>query len=185
MSPVESPMSRTALRGGYVEWMSRPEFTHAVTLAPNRFERVSYELLTKMFGSFSYEVDRYVLDIKHPYLRNSHDRFQMVAMPEKVGINAHLHGVANFSPAFMGDRLHQDWETKLDNIWRAVTRGSGETHITDDFDRGLLRYFTKEAVRSGHDYLHSWDFHRDDKLRKRPNATTLHTVAPKKAVLNS
>ena len=92
---------------------------------------------------------------------------------------------ANFSPAFMGARLHQDWETKLDNIWRAVTRGSGETHITDDFDRGLLRYFTKEALRSGHDYLHSWDFHRDDKLQKRPNATTLHAVAPKKAVLNS
>lgn len=185
MSAAVSMISVAALRRGHVEWMAQPEFTHAVTLAPNRFERVSYELLTRMFGSFCYEVDRYVLGIRHPYLRNSHDRFQMVAMPEKVGVNAHLHGVANFSPEFMGDRLQENWEAKLDNIWRCVTGGSGETHITEGVDHRLLGYFTKEAPWSGHDYLHSWFFHRDDKLRKRPDATSLPAVAHRKAALDS
>jgi len=108
----------------------------------------------------------------------------MIAMPEKLGINPHLHGVANFSAIFWGDSVTLPWEWKLDQIWREVTRGSGTTLIEADPDRGSALYKTKEAFRRDHDYLHSWDFHRDDKLRKRPNATCLQAVAPRKAVLN-
>lgn len=178
-------MSRTRRRDGLVDWMGDELFTHAITLIPNR-RNISFDLLRKMLGSFCYELDRYVLGVKHPHLRNSHDRLHLIAMPEKLGVNPHLHGVANFSPSFMGDRLNERWETKLDNIWRSVSGKAGETHLIADFDRGLLRYFAKEALRSDHEYLHSWDFHRNDKLRKRPTATSLQrNAAPRKAVLNS
>jgi hypothetical protein len=177
-------MSRARRRDGLVDWMGDEMFTHAITLAPNR-PNISFDLLRRMFSSFCYEVDRYVLDINHPYLRNSHDRLQMIVMPEKLGVNPHLHGVANLSASFMGDRLNERWELRFDNIWRSVSGEAGGTDVIAAFDRGLLRYFAKEALRSDHEYLHSWDFHRGDKLRRRPDATTLQSVTTKKAVLNS
>jgi hypothetical protein len=138
-----------------------------------------------MFSRLCLEADRYFLDAKHVHLRNSHNRLNMLVMPEKIDTNPHLHGVANFSREFLGDRFHHPWEWKLEQIWHEVTEGSGTMRIQIDPDRGAAIYATKEALRRDHDYLHSWFFHRDDKLRKRPNAITLQGVASKKAVLNS
>ena len=184
MSLIVSPMSRAARRDGLASWMSDPKYTHAISLAPNR-PNISSDLLKRMFGWFCLEVDRYMLGVKHAHLRNSHDRFDMIAMPEKLDVNPHLHGVANMSVDFWGERLMLPWESKLDQIWREVTRGSGEIDITDN-DDGLAIYFTKEAFPRDHDHLHSWDFHRNDKLRKRPSATSLQRVAiTRKAVLHS
>jgi hypothetical protein len=138
-----------------------------------------------MFSRFCLEVDRYVLGAKHVHLRNSHDRLNMLVMPEKLDTNPHLHGAGNFAAEYLGERFNQPWEWKLDQIWYEVTQGSGTICIQPDPDLGLAFYATKEAFRRDHYYLHSWDFHRDDKLKKRPGAMTLQSVAPRKTVLNS
>lgn len=177
-------MSLVARREGLVEWLTSPEFTHVIHLAPNRHE-LSFARLTRMFSRFCIEVDRYMLGAKHVHMRGSHDRLNMVVMPEKLDTNPHLHGVANFSSDFWGQRLNLPWEWKLEQIWHEITQGSGTILIQADPDRGAAIYATKEAFRRNHDFLHSWDFHSDDKLRKRPNATALQTIAHQKAVLNS
>jgi len=179
-----SPISLVARRDGLIDWLTSPEFTHAIHLAPNR-QGMSFLWLTAMFKRFCLEVDRYMLGVKHVHLRNSHDRLNMIVMPEKLDVNPHLHGVANFSETFWGDRLDRPWQWKLEQIWREVTEGSGTIVIDPDPDRDAAKYMTKEAFRRDHEYLHSWFFHRDDKLRKRPNAITLQAIAHKKAVLNS
>ena len=184
MSLIISPMSRTARRSGLVEWLTYPEFTHAVHLAPNRHD-LPNPRLKRIFGRFCLEVDRYMLGAKHVHFRSSHDRLNMLVMSEKLGTNPHLHGVANFSVDFWGQSLKLPLEWKLEQIWLEVTEGSGTIRIQADPDRGAAIYATKEAFRRDHEYLHSWDFHRDDKLGKRPNAITLQAVAPKKAVLDS
>jgi hypothetical protein len=45
--------------------------------------------------------------------------------------------------------------------------------VFDKFDRGAALYRTKEALRRDHDYFHSWDYHRADKLRRRSSAVCL------------
>lgn len=115
-----SPNSRAAWRYGLVEWSTSPEFTHALHLAPNRHD-ISFHNLTRLFSRFCLEVDRYMLGTKHVHLRNSHDRLHMIAMPEKLETNPHLHGFADFSEAQWGDRLTLlPWEWKLDRIWHRV-----------------------------------------------------------------
>jgi hypothetical protein len=177
-----SPNSRAAWRYGLVGWSTSPEFTHALHLAPNRHD-ISFHKLTLLFSRFCLEVDRYMLGTKHVHLRNSHDRLHMIAMPEKLETNPHLHGFADFSEAQWGDRLTLlPWEWKLDRIWHRVTEGSGTLRIAPDPDRGAALYATKEAFRSDHQYLLSWDFHRSDKLVKRPSAVCLQrTAAVRKA----
>ena len=177
-------MSGARRRESLADWMNHPDFTHAIHLAPNQAS-LSFHKMRDMFGRFCFQMDRYLLGVKHVHFRNSHGRLQMIAMPEKLGLNPHLHGVANFSPAYWGESLTLPWEWKLNEVWREVTRGSGSTVIQANPDRGAALYATKEAYRRDHEYLHSWDFHRDDKLRKRPHATSLHTIAPRKAVLHS
>jgi len=67
---------------------------------------MSFSRLKSLFGRLCLEADRYMLGVKHVHLRNSHDRLRMVAFPEKLDTNPHLHGFANFSEAQWGDRLH-------------------------------------------------------------------------------
>ncbi|MDQ3144946.1 MAG: hypothetical protein M3Q57_08740, partial [Pseudomonadota bacterium] len=93
MNLAASPMSRTARRDGLVQWLTFPEFTHAVHLAPNRHDLASPRLI-RMFSRFCLEIDRYMLATKHVHLRSSHDRLNMLVMPEKLDTNPHLHGVA-------------------------------------------------------------------------------------------
>lgn len=166
-------MSVVARRRGLVEW-AISDSTHAVDLAPNRHDSLGLTGLERMFGQFCLEVDRYLLGVKHVHLRSSHDRLLMIAFPEKLDVNPHLHGFANFSLAHWGNRIDQlPWEWKLGEIWRCVSGGSGTIDIVADPDAGKVWYSTKEAFRRDHDYLHSWDFHRPDKLTRRPSAVCL------------
>jgi hypothetical protein len=145
--------------------------THAIDLAPNRHDDIGVNQLTRMFGLLCLGFDRRMLGAKHVHRRNSHDRLFMIAMPEKLAVNPHLHGFADLSEAQWGSRLQQvPWEWTIEQVWREVTKGSGTVSITADFDRGAAVYATKEALRLDHDYLLSWDFHPSDKLVKRPPA---------------
>lgn len=181
--PHSSPMSKHSRRNGLIEWIES-DASHALHLAPNRHD-MSFSSLKGLFGRLCLEADRYMLGVKHVHLRSSHDRLRMVAFPEKLDTNPHLHAFANFSEAQWGDRIHLPWEDHLQRVWRNITDGSGTIVIQHNIDRGAAIYATKEAFRRDHKYLHSWFFHRNDKLQKRPNAASLHGAAPKEAALNS
>lgn len=159
-----------ARRNGLVEW-AVSDFTHAIDLAPNRFDTLTPAGLEQLFSRLCLGVDRYLLGSKHAHLRSSRDRLRMIAFPEKLDVNPHLHGFADFSRAHWGDSLQQlPWEWKLEQIWREITEGSGTVRITANFDRGAAVYRTKEALRRDHDYFHSWDFHRSDKIATQPRS---------------
>lgn len=99
-------MSRVRVRAGMREWLSGPEFSHVITLALNRKDMVHNrkdiepDLLRRMLGAFCYEVDRFMLGTSNPGSRYSYERLHLVALPEKLDSNPHLHCVANFTRAF-------------------------------------------------------------------------------------
>lgn len=179
-------MRATVRREAYVEWMCSPEFTHAVTLAPNR--DISTDLLRRMFGRFCIEVDQYMIGIRNVRTRYSSERLNMIAMPEKLGVNPHLHGVANFSRDFWQHRLNKRWEIELPLIWKRSSRGAGEMVLEPIQGSGFAWYSTKEALRRDHDFFHSWDFHSNDRLVDRQLKATIELPAPspkRKAALSS
>jgi hypothetical protein len=164
-------------RRGLVEW-AMASSTHSIDLAPNRQDGITPVILERMFGSFCLGLDRYVLQCKHVHLRNSHERLRMIAFPEKLDTNPHLHCFADLSDEYLGERPNFPWERKLVAIWRSVAGDSATVAIDPDPDAGKAWYSTKEAYRRDHYYLHSWDFHRSDKLVKRPSAVCLQRTAP-------
>lgn len=176
-STMISPMSRIMRRQALVEWQSRPEFTHAITLTPNR-ENVSADLLKRMFGRFCIEVDQYMIGVREVRRRYSSERLNMIAMPEKLEVNPHLHGVANFSRCFWQHRLDKPWEAELPKIWKRCSHSAGEMLIEPNTGSGFAWYSTKEAFRRDHDFFHSWDFHSDTRLADRRLNAALQLIAP-------
>lgn len=178
MSASHSPMSRYMRREGLIEWISRPEYTHAITLAPNR--DISTDMLRRMFGAFGYEIDRFMFGSREVERRYSTERIAMIVMPEKLDTNPHLHGVANFSRTHWHDRLDKPWMDELPNIWAKVTRGSGQMHIELNNGRRAAEYMTKEAFRAGHEYFLSQDFHPDRRIRDKRLSESLNLIAPER-----
>ena len=171
---IESEPYRTVARSrreGLIEWAIESS-THIVDLAPNRHDTLTLAGLEKLFRRLCLETDRSLLGTKNVHLRCSHDRLRMIAFPEKLDVNPHLHAFADFSP--WSARLQQvPLDHLLGSVWYRLTEGSGTIRLFDDFDRGAALYRTKEALRRDHDYLHSWDYHRGDKLKRRPSAVSL------------
>lgn len=158
-----SPMSRTVRREALIEWLSRPEYTHAITLAPNR-ESLTLDQLRRLLGAFCCEVDKFMLGVREVHRRHSWERLDLIAMPEKLEVNPHLHCVANFSRTHWQQRLDKPWEYELPRIWRAVTRGSGDCKIDLNNERAVAEYISKEAMRGDHEYFLSHDFHPDRRI---------------------
>lgn len=178
-TPTASPMSRTIRRESLIEWMSRPEYTHALTLAPNR-DNLSPHLLRSMLGAFCLEVDKFMLGVREVHRRYSWERLALIAMPEKLDTNPHLHCVANFSRTHWQHGLDKPWENELSPIWRRVTRGSGELVIEPNTGRRIAEYITKEALRHDHDYYLSQDFHPDRRIADPMLKNALKLIAPER-----
>ena len=170
------PLSRTVRREALVEWMSRPEYTHAITLTPNR-PNISERMLRSMFGRFCHEVDQYMIGARNVRNRFSGERLNMLAMPEKLGLNPHLHCVADFSRCFWQTRLDKPWKAELPTIWRRCTRGAGEMVIEARRSEGFAWYCTKEALRRDHDFFHSWDFHSHARVVDEHLKSVLELIA--------
>lgn len=184
---LSSPMSRTVRRQALVGWMSGPEFTHAITLMPNR-ENISLDLLRRMFGRFCLEVDQYMIGVRNVRKRYSTERLNMIVMPEKLGLNPHVHGVADFSRCFWQHRLEKPWELEVPKIWKRCTGGAGEMIVEPQNGDGFAWYSTKEALRRDHDFFHSWDFHSDARLADQQLKAALELIGPtakRKAVSHS
>jgi len=170
--PVLSPRIR---RDALIEWCRRPEFTHALTLAPNR-RNITPVMLTKMFGAFCREVDRLMFGTKHVHRRPTWERFQAVAFPEMLEGNPHLHCVANFSRLHWQSRLDTGWEAELLPIWEGLTRKAGTLDLQEKWGAGWERYITKEAYRPGHDFLLAADFHNSDRVEDKQLQAVLATL---------
>lgn len=171
-------MSRYMRREGLIEWISRPEYTHIIHLLPNR--DISEDLLKRMFGTFSFKIDQLMFGAREVQWRSSSERFAMIAMPEKLDTNPHLHGVANFSRLHWQHRLDKPWMQELPVIWNAVTRGAGELLIEPNNGRRAAEYLTKEAFRTGHEYFLSQDFHPDRRVTDLRLAKALDLIEPKR-----
>ena len=166
-------------REALIEWMSRPEYTHAITLAPNR-ENLTQEQLRRLLGAFCCEVDKFMLGVREVHRRYSWERLELIAMPEKLETNPHLHCVANFSRTHWHQNLDKPWAAALSPIWRRVTRGSGELQIELNSGRRVAQYITKEALRRDHDYFLSQDFHPDRRIADPQLKNALKLIAPER-----
>lgn len=151
------------LRKGCIEWMSEPRYTHAITLAPNQ-AFVSLEWLNRAVSRFSLEADRYALNVAHPEHQPMSRRLDMILMVEKPDVNAHCHGVANFSDVYLGNRTNEDWKAELARIWSECTKLSGSCVIEPRNGRGFAAYATKELRRSDMLMILSQDFHPERKF---------------------
>jgi len=177
-------MSRVRLRADTIKWLSRPEFSHAITLAPNRKDMALHrkdmepELLRKMLGAFCCEVDKFMLQTSNPRSRYSCERLHLVAMPEKLDSNPHLHCVANFTRAFWQHNLDKPWEEELPKIWKRVTRGAGSIVIDVNSSERVASYITKEMLRPDHDFYFSWEFHPAHRIVDENLKTTLELISP-------
>lgn len=178
-TPLVSAMSRSTRREALIEWMSRPEYTHAITLAPNR-ENLTQEQLRRLLGAFCCEVDKFMLGVREVHRRYSWERLELIAMPEKLETNPHLHCVANFSRTHWHQNLDKPWAAALSPIWRRVTRGSGELQIELNSGRRVAQYITKEALRRDHDYFLSQDFHPDRRIADPQLKNALKLIAPER-----
>lgn len=176
---VVSPVSRMVRREALIEWMSRPEYTHSITLAPNR-DNISVDMLRRLLGGFCYEVDKFMLGAREVHRRYSWERLALIAMPEKLNINPHVHCVANFSRTHWQRNVDKPWEAALTPIWRRVTRGSGELKIELNSGRKVAQYITKEALRRDHDYFLSQDFHPDRRIADPMLKDALKLIAPER-----
>jgi hypothetical protein len=172
-------MSRVRFRAEMIAWFSRPEFSHVITLAPNRKD-ITPELLRKMLGTFCGEVDKFMLRTRNPQSRYSHERLHLVAMPEKLDSNPHLHCVANFTRAFWQHNLDKPWEEELAKIWERVTRGAGSIVIDVNSSERIASYITKEMLRPDHDFYHSWDFHPAHRIVDENLKAALELISPTK-----
>src|SRR5437870_2856886 len=161
--PILSPGIRQA---ALVEWCRRPEFTHALSLAPNR-KNISLDLLIDVFGAFCLEVDRLMFGTKHVHRRPTWERFQAIAFPEMLEGNPHLHCVANFSRLHWQSRLDKPWEDELPGIWKGITREPGSLDLQEKWGTGWERYITKEVFRPGHDFLLAADFHSNERVEDK------------------
>lgn len=176
-APHSYSMSRMLRREGLVEWMNRREYTHAITLTPNRPD-ITDDMLKAMFGRFCHEVDQFMIGVRNVRNRYSSERLNMLVMPEKLGVNPHLHGVADFSRCFWQTRLDKPWEAELPSIWKRCTRGAGEMVIEPRNGIGFNRYATKEAYRRDHDFFHSWDFHSNARIVDEKLKAVLELIGP-------
>ena len=177
LAGTDSYLSRVRVRAGMGEWISRPEFSHVITLAPNRKD-ITPELLRKMLGAFCCEVDKYMLRTRNPGSRYSYERLQLVAMPEKLDSNPHLHCVANFTRAFWQHQLDKPWEEELSKIWKRITREAGSIVIDLNSSERVASYITKEMLRPDHDFYFSWEFHPAHRIVDENLKTILELIAP-------
>ena len=176
---LASPMSRAMRREALIEWLCQPKFTHAITLAPNR-GNISHDMLRRFLGCFCCEIDKFMLGVRDVPRRHSWERLELIAMPEKLETNPHLHCVANFSRMHWQHNLDKPWEDALTTIWRRVTRGSGEIKIELNSGRKVAQYITKEALGRDHDYFLSQDFHPDHRIADPQLKNALKLIAPER-----
>lgn len=148
------------MRSELIDWLSQPQFTHALTLNINRQQTASLPTARRLFSAFCLEVDRWRTGKRRPHRLPTCMRFEAVAFAEHLDTNLHLHVAANFHPRHWGGRRFTDEDGRtLATLWRRVTKGSGTSEIASTRDGGWARYITKEWYRPGHDYMHSADFH--------------------------
>jgi hypothetical protein len=157
------PLNRVAVRNGYRAWIAGGQYSHALTLNPNQGD-MGLKRATQLFGRFCLDVDRHRYGRQRVNKLFTAERFDAVAITEKVDTNAHLHVAANFKPTFLGRAFEDSDERELKRIWREATKGSGTMVIDRLESRGWAAYMTKRQHLPDHHYILAADFHPNEKL---------------------
>lgn len=145
------------MRRANVEWLSKVDFSHAITLNINR--RISVAVAEQLFKRFCYEVDRYKFGKREVSKLTSESRFFAVASIEHPNTNIHLHVAANLT-GWLTERVSPTDVRELHKIWGGCTMGAGSIEIKEIHDRrGWLFYMTKECFYRPLDLIFASDFH--------------------------
>lgn len=169
-APV-NPLRKARLRSETIAWLSSPPFTHAITLSPNQKE-IGLPRLRKLFGLFCLWIDRIRFNRRRVDKLETWQRFNAVALPEKLEGNPHMHLAVNFCPTWWSEKIGDgDLQLIVRELWAELTRGSGSYHLTPIRDAGWPRYITKEIYRHDHEFFLAADFHPSDRVVSSLNET--------------
>ncbi len=146
------PIYNREYRGALCGWIDGDRYTHAIALNTDR--ELTSKKLHDIFGRFTQEFDRSVLDKRNLVSLLPERRLRAIVFPENLSTNAHLHGVADFSIAMQrfDDGLlcngRQIKQTSLEElvrcIWLQSNRGAGSIMLRANPDLGWAYYSTKK-----------------------------------------
>jgi hypothetical protein len=126
-------------------WMAKDKYTHALTLNSDR--ELSLAQIKKILSCFCKILDQRALDIRNLKLVPPDLRLRLIAFPENLTTNAHLHCFADFTAAkyCLGDET--TLEAVVREAWHRANRGAGSIHLVPDPDYGWAKYITKSNFR--------------------------------------
>ena len=141
-------------RAAIVEWVANDNYTHAFTLNTDR--ELSLSRMKDICSTFCHLFDKQVHGIRNMRRFPSDLRMRAIFFPENLATNAHVHGLADFSPALQV--LGNDWrlEQEVLRTWLKATGGSGSVKLAPEPDSGWVSYCTK---RFDGTYFLAADFH--------------------------
>lgn len=139
-------------RKALLDWAMEQRFTHALTLNTDR--ELNERRLDDIFGCFCHRYDKAIhgRNLKRVPLES---RLNVIAFPENLSTNAHLHAFVDLSPAieaFGNDGVSIE---RLRTCWLQSTRGAGSVCLVAQPDRRWGGYCTK---RFNGNYLLSADY---------------------------
>ena len=144
-------MDKLRLRLAWVEWLSRQNYSHAITLKPNNKRFVAGEyFLRRNLDRFHRNLDRRLLGTRFADEKNGVRRTRLVAVLEGLPDNGHIHAAAWIAPD-----LHERFEDLLAssnprNPWTVMIPG-GTVCVKPIYDQeGWNEYVTKRFASTEH-----------------------------------
>lgn len=132
------------LRNEFVHWLSIAPWDFFLTLNLNR--ESTYVAGRTHFKNFCQRLDRKTVGPR--YWNRSEKRAVIIALPEHMDTNFHLHCLVNFR---LNNRVsRRSAEGHFESSWNEVI-ASGSTHLSRIPEKyTLARYVTKELSRKSH-----------------------------------
>ncbi|GIX19228.1 MAG: hypothetical protein KatS3mg120_0904 [Erythrobacter sp.] len=151
---MQNTLQNRQQRAALVQWAANDNYTHAFTLNTDR--ELSLAQIRGIFGDFCHRFDKRVFGTRNVRLLPMDMRLRAIAFPENLTTNAHLHGLADLSPALAV--FGNEWRLKreFERNWLQCTRGSGSVHLQAEPDEGWPHYCTKHFDGT---YFLAADFH--------------------------
>lgn len=146
------------MRAGLAEFLGQDQFSHAITLNPNR-GNLHPGRLEEFFKAFCMEMDRLKHGQRRVHRLPTAERFNAIGFPEKLLSNAHIHLAADLRFTAARGMSDNEIEASVDTIWSKLTKGSGTVSVMPIRDAGWAWYITKEAPRRDHVYFIAATYH--------------------------
>ena len=142
-------MDKQRLKQGWIDFFVAREYTHAVTLKPNRDRGLSLQTLHTLFCKVHMLMDKKLLGGRFNLPNRRHLRTEAMAIVEGLPDTGHLHGAFKVRPENWEDfeRLFKDGTRKADRqgLWRKLAP-DGTCEVTPMRDpQGWYDYSLKDV----------------------------------------